>query len=80
MSKLTDPPSGPSPVLSARTGIRLTLPELCVVIAVTSGGVLGWSRLDARLSRIEERMDRMDGRSADVSASRPVIVDHVRGD
>lgn len=80
MSKHQEPPSGPNPVLSAKTGIRLTVPELCVLLAITASGVLGWSRLDGRLSRIEERMDRVDrdaGRTA--SVSQPVLVEPEHG-
>lgn len=71
MSKHVDPPSGPNQTLSSKTGIRLTLPELAATCVIVAGGVLGWARLDSRISRIEEHM----GIPTPAVALRPVLAD-----
>lgn len=61
--------SGPNPTLSSHTGIRLTIPELLAVVAVVATAVLGWARLDGRLSRLEDAW-LISGRVA----SQPILV------
>ncbi len=62
-------PSGPNQTLSSHTGIRLTVPELVAVMVVVAAGVLGWARLDSRLSRLEDRWSPVDH-----VASQPILV------
>lgn len=60
MSNPQRDPSGANPTLSSATGIRLTLPEFVSVLVVVAFAVLGWARLDQRLSRLEDRAHLSD--------------------